>query len=289
MRTNPTYIRVYILWMNLFFQIVIPFLVLIGLNTFIYKKIKGFEKRSRENSTNFRVAFTTRKCPQGNVTPIESPSKSNQPTALKDLRRRSSLPFFPNPEELIRYSSENEFQAHKHEEQDNRQSNIKPKKTKGDIRENYPHSIGSNSNDDINYQCGNNRSVIHKPITNGKKICSSTSKRKIPDVRNETRIKTKNNTLKSGLIFESQVTITENSGSNILKRDTARSISFDRQENAKNGKRGVVKSSNGISIRKREVVLAKISLYIVFVMLICHTVRLIPNTYEMVETYTQVR
>ena len=49
MRTNPIYIRVYILWMNLFVQILIPFLILIILNTFIYKKIKGFEKRSRES------------------------------------------------------------------------------------------------------------------------------------------------------------------------------------------------------------------------------------------------
>ena len=43
MRKNSLYIRVYILWMNLFVQIVIPFMLLIILNTIIYMKIKGFE------------------------------------------------------------------------------------------------------------------------------------------------------------------------------------------------------------------------------------------------------
>ena len=42
------------------------------------------------------------------------------------------------------------------------------------------------------------------------------------------------------------------------------------------------------SLRKREVVLSKISCYIVFVFLFCHSVRIIPNIYEMVTTYTQV-
>ena len=42
------------------------------------------------------------------------------------------------------------------------------------------------------------------------------------------------------------------------------------------------------SLRKREVVLSKISCYIVFVFLFCHSVRIVPNIYEMVTTYTQV-
>ena len=47
-------------------------------------------------------------------------------------------------------------------------------------------------------------------------------------------------------------------------------------------------SNNIVSLRKRELILARISIYIVFVMLICHSIRLIPNTYEMVQTYSQV-
>ena len=43
------------------------------------------------------------------------------------------------------------------------------------------------------------------------------------------------------------------------------------------------------SLRKREVVLSKISFYIVFVFLFCHSIRIVPNTYEMVTTYTKVR
>ena len=41
-------------------------------------------------------------------------------------------------------------------------------------------------------------------------------------------------------------------------------------------------------LRKREVALARISIYIVFVFLLCHSVRIVPNTYEMITTYTEV-
>ena len=53
--------------------------------------------------------------------------------------------------------------------------------------------------------------------------------------------------------------------------------------------RKLEKSLNVVTTRRRELALAKVSLYIVFVMLLCHSVRLIPNTYEMIQTYTQVR
>jgi len=41
------------------------------------------------------------------------------------------------------------------------------------------------------------------------------------------------------------------------------------------------------SLRKREVILSKISIYIVFVFLFCHSLRIIPNMYEMIQTYTK--
>lgn len=57
-----------------------------------------------------------------------------------------------------------------------------------------------------------------------------------------------------------------------------------------------IRKSNAVSVknkatslRKREVVLSKISFYIVFVFLFCHSIRIVPNTYEMVTTYTKVR
>ena len=43
LRTNPHYVRIYILWMNLFFHIVGPFVVLVIMNLRIYKRIKDFE------------------------------------------------------------------------------------------------------------------------------------------------------------------------------------------------------------------------------------------------------
>ncbi len=45
---------------------------------------------------------------------------------------------------------------------------------------------------------------------------------------------------------------------------------------------------NASDLRRREVVLAKISLYMVFVFLICHSVKIVPNIYEMVQTYLAV-
>ena len=49
-----------------------------------------------------------------------------------------------------------------------------------------------------------------------------------------------------------------------------------------------VVSGNAGDLRRREVVLAKISLYMVFVFLICHSVKIVPNIYEMVQTYLEV-
>ena len=42
------------------------------------------------------------------------------------------------------------------------------------------------------------------------------------------------------------------------------------------------------SLRKREVTLSRISIYIAFVFLFCHSIRIIPNIYELITTYTQV-
>eukprot|EP00095_Tigriopus_kingsejongensis_P005175 maker-scaffold237_size242172-snap-gene-1.31 protein:Tk05175 transcript:maker-scaffold237_size242172-snap-gene-1.31-mRNA-1 annotation:"fmrfamide receptor" len=47
------------------------------------------------------------------------------------------------------------------------------------------------------------------------------------------------------------------------------------------------RKSSANTPRRREVQLSKISIYIVFMFVICHSVRLIPNTYEMAYTYSQ--
>jgi len=49
MRSNPNYIRIYILWMNLFIQILGPFVILTILNLKIYIRIKKFEKLNPDN------------------------------------------------------------------------------------------------------------------------------------------------------------------------------------------------------------------------------------------------
>jgi hypothetical protein len=43
-----------------------------------------------------------------------------------------------------------------------------------------------------------------------------------------------------------------------------------------------------VSLRNREVVLAKVSLCIVVIFFICHGIRIVPNTFEMVQTYMAV-
>ena len=44
-------------------------------------------------------------------------------------------------------------------------------------------------------------------------------------------------------------------------------------------------SSSARSLRRREVTLSKVSIYIVFVFVFCHSVRLVPNLYELYATY----
>ena len=42
------------------------------------------------------------------------------------------------------------------------------------------------------------------------------------------------------------------------------------------------------SLRRREVILSRIAIYIAFVFLFCHSVRVVPNAYELYTTYTKV-
>ena len=55
------------------------------------------------------------------------------------------------------------------------------------------------------------------------------------------------------------------------------------------GNSSIVSGQANSDLRKKEVVLAKISLYMVFVFLICHSVKIVPNIFEMVQTYYEVR
>ena len=59
MRTNPVYIRVYILWMNLIVQIVIPIVLLVFLHIKIFHRVKQLEARIARNS--FGVAHSLSK------------------------------------------------------------------------------------------------------------------------------------------------------------------------------------------------------------------------------------
>ena len=54
------------------------------------------------------------------------------------------------------------------------------------------------------------------------------------------------------------------------------------------GNSSIVSGQASSDLRKKEVVLAKISLYMVFVFLICHSVKIVPNIFEMVQTYYEV-
>jgi len=56
---------------------------------------------------------------------------------------------------------------------------------------------------------------------------------------------------------------------------------------SQNGNQAISTKNKATSLRKREVILSRISIYIVFVFLFCHSVRIVPNIYEMVCTYTK--
>ena len=62
-------------------------------------------------------------------------------------------------------------------------------------------------------------------------------------------------------------------------------IEIDHQNSLKS-----CESSNNpvVCLRKREVALAKVSLCIVVIFFICHGIRIVPNTFEMVQTYMAV-
>ena len=60
-------------------------------------------------------------------------------------------------------------------------------------------------------------------------------------------------------------------------------------QSSPNSRRAQLTKNKATSLRKREVILSKISIYIVFVFLFCHSVRIVPNIYEMICTYTKVK
>ena len=63
MRTDETYIRVYILWLSLIVQIVVPFFLLGVLNAKIYGRIKRFELAMLESTaSSASAAASVRLC-----------------------------------------------------------------------------------------------------------------------------------------------------------------------------------------------------------------------------------
>nr|XP_040568983.1 uncharacterized protein LOC121118465 [Lepeophtheirus salmonis] len=96
LRQHHTYVRVYILWSNLIFYIIIPFLLLIILNIKVYQGCRTFENTFTEN---IRVCFSSitskRKSSHSldeetkdistNVDHVES--ESNTVSSVKDIRK----------------------------------------------------------------------------------------------------------------------------------------------------------------------------------------------------------
>lgn len=310
MRLNPTYVRVYILWMNLFVQIVIPFLVLTILNSFIYKKIKAFEKRSRDGHsarTQLKVCFTphiSSKLSQGNNVPARRDNRSQDNgrhmlTHSVNIRRCRSVHSFLNSRESTK---KNENVKRRVESPKTTQQCTLPKylittnngeEKQPSFKKKYsPITVSNSYNGNINpYLLEND--IQNEEITTNEKSstisnnaatysgneCNDDGKSRVQECRLQT----------NHLITNINHTKAKN-GKSCQK--VPKNVSIKLQTNRGNlesCKTSVVKtSSSGTSLRKREVALSKISLYIVFVMLICHGVRLIPNTYEMIETYTQV-
>jgi hypothetical protein len=93
------YIRVYILWMNLIVQIVVPFLFLIFLNIKVFEKVKQFEQKLAENS--FRVVrYTTRRAA---AAAAESPAPSRATTSADHQESREYQ--MKNARDIYKYQS----------------------------------------------------------------------------------------------------------------------------------------------------------------------------------------
>ena len=115
--------------MNLFVQIIIPFLILIVLNTFIYKKIKGFEKRSRVCKDG-TISLSTLKVPlrPQNTKGYLNPNQITTVTPITSktyIRRCSSCTSFPNLKKDLenRTRIENKSLQQQQDKQDNSEEN----------------------------------------------------------------------------------------------------------------------------------------------------------------------
>ena len=73
-----------------------------------------------------------------------------------------------------------------------------------------------------------------------------------------------------------------------IRRSTNGSVRASQRESGMHGAGSIVSGQASSDLRRREVVLAKISLYMVFVLLLCHSVKIFPNLYEMYLTYNGV-
>ena len=306
MRINSIYVRVYILWMNLFVQVVIPFMVLIILNIIIYIKIKEFEKRSRSKSPNsqnqLRVSFA---CHHSNdITDSINPSdnwsvKSTSSRMSFGSRRHRRLSYQPSSRstlshndatlnrlarEIIQSSDSESVASVKHQYSnggvDNRNhvnESPKEKSCKRKTRINQLNSLKPLEEDGIEER---------KDISNGKQSLQiiETESRNIDD----SKINSLHHDSRSNRdIMEKRKNRKRcQSLAHIMHAGIERKSSI---EMTMNRFRKLEKSLNVVTTRRRELALAKVSLYIVFVMLLCHSVRLIPNTYEMIQTYTQVK
>ena len=82
---------------------------------------------------------------------------------------------------------------------------------------------------------------------------------------------------------------TNSDNSNTNENITIQSSTNGGSSQQQNGNNAAILTKNkATSLRKREVILSRISIYIVFVFLFCHSVRIVPNIYEMICTYTKV-
>ena len=307
MRKNSIYVRVYILWMNLFVQVVIPFITLITLNSIIYTKIKEFEKRSRTKSPNsqnqLRVSFACHHSTDitDNINASDNWSfKSTSSRMSLSSRRHRRLSYQPssrsnlsnNDVTLNRFSRETistncdadglASTAHQYSNGllDNgiHQSDSQTGKScKRKNRINQRNSLKTLEEDGVQET---------KENLNGKqsvKVIETDSRKS----SNDSAIDIFRTSRKNSDFIEKRKNRKRcQSLAHIMHAGLERKSSVDI---AVNRFRKLEKSLNVVTTRRRELALAKVSLYIVFVMLLCHSVRLIPNTYEMIQTYTQVR
>lgn len=289
LRRNPIYIQVYILWMNIIFQILGPFVVLGILNYKVYTRIKKFEQTLRDtlnaggrsNAAAAAAADETTSFNGG----LDGGSDENGLGKAGRGGRAGSMRW-------IRSASKNQLSTGYKFRSRKMNKTISGSGGAGALlNQNGARRRGATTDDN----CCEEESSFQRQVS-----AAAGS--------DQTAMVVESDATKSALTHTSSnnAATVARSGAPLPRGGSSRHLSargrrtqalrdernssigsFSQQSSMIVRSRATQSKKKQASLttpRKREVLLSRISIYIVFMFVICHSVRLIPNTFEMIFT-----